>query len=521
MSMDAKPPIGLNDILKSLHRASSDEKIKGIFLDLSSIPAGIATIEEIREALISFKDSSDKFIIAYSDVYSQGAYYLATAADKVYLNPKGLVDFKGLNAEVMFFTKALENIGVEPQIIRGKSNIFKSAVEPFMYTEMSEANELQTLTFMNSIWNYLLKGISERRNVSVEDLNMYADSMRIENANAALKYKLVDGLKYKDEILTELKDLVGSKSETEIHFVSILNYSKSSKPDRKEKFSKNKIAIIYASGQIFQGEGDEQTIGGESLSASIREARADSSIKAIVLRVNSPGGDALASEVIWREVVLTQKVKPVVVSMGDYAASGGYYIACPADVIVCNPTTLTGSIGVFGILWNGQELLNNKIGIYVDNVKTNPYADLGSMYRPLSAPERDVIQKSVEDVYTTFVGHVSEGRDKTVEYVDSIGQGRVWSGINAMEIGLIDEFGGIVKAIDIAAKKAGITEYRFECFPKQKDPFEDLVQQILGNTEETMVKKHLGQSYIFYKKLSNAMSAKGVQARLPYDIEIY
>ncbi|MFH2144262.1 MAG: signal peptide peptidase SppA, partial [Bacteroidota bacterium] len=521
LSMDAKQSIGLNDILKSLNNAKTDDKIKGIFLNLSAIPAGIATIEEIRGALINFKDSSDKFIIAYSDVYSQGAYYLATAADKIYLNPKGLVDFKGLNAEIMFFTKVLENIGIEPQIIRGKTNKFKSAVEPFMYTEMSEANREQTLTFMASIWNYLLKGISDKRGVSVENLNMYADSLKIENAQEALNYKLIDGLKYKDEILAELKELTKIKPDDKINFVSMSNYSKTAKSDKNKKFSKNKIAIVFASGQIFQGEGDEQTIGGETLSEAIREARMDSTVKAIVLRVNSPGGDALASEVIWREVSLAKKSKPVIVSMGDYAASGGYYISCPADVIVCNPTTLTGSIGVFGILWNGKEFLNDKVGIYIDNVKTNTYADLGSIYRPLSAPEKDVIQRTVEEVYTTFIGHVAEGRNTSTEYVDSIGQGRVWSGINAKEIGLIDEFGGLIKAIEIAADKAGISEYRFVGYPKQKDPFEQFLEQFLGNTQETLVKKHLGQSYVYYKKLSNAMTAKGIQTRLPFDIEIY
>ncbi|GAB4291150.1 MAG: signal peptide peptidase SppA [Marinilabiliales bacterium] len=522
MTLQSKQALGLNDILKNLEKAKTDDKIKGVYLNLTSINAGIATIEEIRNALISFKEESGKFIIAHSDMYSQASYYLASVADKIYLTPHGFLDFRGLNGEVMFFTKTLEKLGIEPQIIRGKNNKFKSAVEPFMYTEMSEANKEQTLTYLGSIWNHILKGIGEKRNISVDQLKEYADSLKIQDSEDALNYKFVDALKYKDEVLEELVEMTEAKSVEKLNLISMLKYKNApKKKDKDHKFTKDKIAVIYATGQINAGKGDEQTIGGESLSKTIREARIDSNIKAIVFRVNSPGGDALASEVIWREVELAKKVKPVIVSMGDYAASGGYYISCPADVIVSNPVTLTGSIGVFGVLWNAQEFLNSKLGIYVDGVKTNPYADLGSPYRPLNAQEKIFMQNNVDNVYDIFKVHVAEGRNLDVNFVDSIGQGRVWSGINAKEIGLVDELGGLVDAIEIAKEKAGLENFRLVQLPEQENPFEAMINEMLGNTEEDMLKENLGQTYKYYKNLKDVFLIRGVQARLPYFIDIY
>ncbi|MFH2095342.1 MAG: signal peptide peptidase SppA, partial [Bacteroidota bacterium] len=521
-SMDMDQAIGLDDILKNLEKAKTDENIKGIFLNLSSVPTGVATIEEVREALINFKDSSGKFIIAYGDFMSQGAYYIATAADRIYINPEGLVEFKGLNAEIMFFTKALENLGVTPQIIRGKNNRFKSAVEPFMYTEMSDDNRKQTETYMFSIWNHLLTGISKSRGVSVDELNIYADSMLISSAEKAKEYKLVDDIKYMDEVIAELKSLAGLEDSKDLRLVSIDKYTNSPKKREQGKgLIKEKIAIVYANGQIDMGEGDEEAIGSEGLSEAIREARLDSSIKAIVLRVNSPGGSALASEVIWREVALAKQSKPLIVSMGDYAASGGYYIACPADVIVTNPTTLTGSIGVFGILWNAEELLSDKIGVTFDRVMTNKHSDIGSIYRPMSTEESDIIQIEVDNVYHTFKSHVSEARNMTIEQVDSIGQGRVWSGINALEIGLVDEIGGIRKAIDIAADRAGLDEYRIVTLPEIEDPFEKIIKEMTGQAEISAMKKHLGPTYSYFKMMKQAFCLRGVQARLPYAIEIH
>lgn len=519
MSMTSTQKLGLYDILKDIKKAKTDDKIKGIYMELTNISAGAATVEEIRNALLSFKESG-KFIISYSDYYSQKAYYLASAADKVYINPQGAIDFKGLSAELMFFKGTLEKLGVEPQIIRhGK---FKSAIEPFILDKMSPANREQTITYMKSIWDNLVAGISESRQITVAELNNLADSMKIENATAALTYKMVDGLKYKDEIISELHTLSGVPEKDKLKFIGLANYTKvpEKKSEDKKGLAKQKIAIIYASGEINMGDGEEQKIGSDGLSKVIRKARLDSTIKAVVFRVNSPGGSALASEVIWREIVLTKQVKPVIVSMGDVAASGGYYIACPADVILADRNTITGSIGVFGVLWNGQKLLNEKLGVTVDRVTTNTHSDIGSVFRPMEDSERAIIQKSVEDIYDVFITHVAEGRNIEKAQVDSIGQGRVWSGVNAKEIKLIDEFGGIERAIEIAKEKANLDNYRIVELPHQKDPMQQIIQQLKGDSEESTIKQYLGFSYKYYKNLNELMNIKGVQARLPYFINI-
>ena len=519
MSMTSSQKLGLYDILKDIKKAKTDDKIKGIYLELTNITAGAATVEEIRSALLSFKESG-KFIISYSDYYSQKAYYLASAADKVYINPQGAIEFKGLSAELMFFKGALEKLGVEPQIIRhGK---FKSAIEPFILDKMSPANREQTITYMKSIWDNIIAGISESRQITVAELNNLADSMKIENATSALNYKMVDGLKYKDEIIAELHTLSGVPEKDNLKFIGLANYTKA--PEKKEGdnngLAKEKIAIIYASGEINMGEGEDQKIGSDGLSKVIRKARLDSTIKAVVFRVNSPGGSALASEVIWREIVLTKQVKPVIVSMGDVAASGGYYISCPADVILADRNTITGSIGVFGVLWNGQKLLNEKLGVTVDRVTTNTHSDIGSVFRPMEDSERAIIQKSVEDIYDVFITHVGEGRGIEKAQVDSIGQGRVWSGVNAKEIKLIDEFGGIERAIEIAKEKANLENYRIVELPRQKDPLQQILKQLKGESEESTIKQYLGFSYKYYKNLNELINIDGVQARLPYFISI-
>jgi protease IV len=509
--------LGLNDILANIKKAKDDENIAGIYLDLTVIPAGIATVEEIRNALLDFK-TSGKFIISYADTYTQPTYYLATASDKVYLNPEGMLMFIGLRSEMLFFKEALEKLGIEMQIIRhGK---FKSAMEPFMYTKMSDENREQIMTYMGSIWNQMLKGISETRNISLADLNKAANELLIKNPEAALEYKFVDGLKYKDEILEELRERTEQKNIDKIKSIDLGKYTKVPVKDRKA-LEKNKIAVVYASGNVIMGEGAEGTIGSDRISKAIRKARMDSSVKAIVFRVNSGGGSALASEVIWREVKLAQQVKPVIASLGDVAASGGYYIVCPAQTIVASPNTITGSIGVFGALPNGKELMNKKLGIHADVAKTNTYADMGSFFRPLTAQERDIIQFEIEEIYQAFITHVAEGRNMAVEKVDEIGQGRVWSGANAMEIGLIDEFGGLDKAIELAAKAANIEEYRIIDLPKLKEPFEQILEDLKGNAKVSILKNELGDEYKYYETLQNIKSMKGVQARIPYEIEIY
>lgn len=513
-----KTPMGLNDILSNIEKAKSDKNIKGIYLDIASIPAGIATLEEIRNALLDFK-TSKKFIVAYSEGYSQGSYYLATVADKIYLNPEGSLDFKGLSRQIMFYKNMLSKLEVEMQIFRhGK---FKSATEPFFLDKMSSENREQTTTYISSIWNFILEGISKQRDLSVAELNRYADNMLITDAESALQYKLVDQVVYKDEMLEILKDLSGAKTAEKINYVEMGKYRHA--PKKHESESKSKIAVVYASGSIEPGDGDEQTIGSEGISKAIREARLDSNVKAIVLRVNSPGGSALASDVIWREMVLAKKVKPVVVSMGDVAASGGYYIACAADAIVAHPNTITGSIGVFGVFPNMKNLFENKFGITVDTVNTNKHSDILSPFRPVAKEESEVIQKWIENVYADFIAKVGKGRNMEVAAVDSIGQGRVWSGIDAKRIGLVDEFGGIKDAIALAAKKAEMEKYSILELPKQKEPFEDLLTTIFD--EEAMVqkglKKELGTTYENYQRLKNAMKYKGVQMRLPYDVVIY
>jgi protease-4 len=509
--------LGLNDVLKNIEKAKTDPNIDGIYLDLSVIPTGIATIEEIRNALIDFKES-EKFIISYSDTYTQPSYYIASISDKVYLNPEGLLTFVGLRSEIMFFKEALKKIGVEPQIIRhGK---FKSAVEPFMYTQMSKENRHQVMTYMGSIWDQILNGISAERNISIKDLNKLADKLILNNAQAAFDNGLVDGLMYKDEILAELAKLTGKKDSKKIESVSLSQYTKA--PAKKKKsFEKEKIAIVYASGNVIMGEGQEGSIGSDRISRAIRKARKDSTVKAIVFRVNSGGGSALASEVIWREVKLAQEVKPVIASLGDVAASGGYYIVAPAQKIIASPNTITGSIGVFGMLPNGKKLLNEKLGIYVDVVKTNEFADMGTFSRKLTAQERDVIQVSVEQIYDTFISHVAEGRDMTKEEVDKIGQGRVWSGANAIEIGLIDGFGGLEDAIQLAAEAANLEKYRTVEYPKLKEPIEQLLEDFQGNVRMSILKNELGNEYKYYNAIQEIRNMQGIQARIPYEVEIY
>lgn len=516
-SFQPNSPMGLNQILKAIANAKEDSNIKGILLELDAVNAGAATTEEIRNALIDFK-SSGKFIYAYSDTYSQKAYYLASVADSVFLNPEGMIEWLGLRSEIMFFKKTLEKLGVEPQILRhGK---FKSAVEPFMLDKMSPENREQTLTYVSSIWNQWVKGISETRGISADKLNSMANNMEIFNAKKAMENKLVDGLIYKDELIATLKTKLGIEEKKDISSIELKKYFKAPEV-AKRKFSKDKIAVIYASGEIGMGEGGDDNIGSEGLSRTIRKARRDSSIKAIVFRINSPGGSALASEVIWREVDLAAKVKPVIVSMGDVAASGGYYIAAPATTIMANPTTITGSIGVFGLFFNLQKALDNKLGITVDVVKTNDHADFFSVYRPMTAEEKAVGQMFIEQTYQTFIGHVSAGRGIPVEQVDAIGQGRVWSGINAKDIKLVDEFGGLTDAIKLAAEKAELENYRLVELPKQKKLFEQLMEDMSAEAKAWMLKDELGLSFKAYNRIKSMLNNQGVQARIPYDIEVY
>lgn len=507
---------GLLETLDMLKKAGEDNSISGIYLDMSDVLSGIATTEELRNGLLEFKKSG-KFIYAYGEVYSQKAYYLASVADKICINPEGSIDFKGLTGQVLFIKGLLTKLDINAQIIRhGK---YKSAIEPLISDKMSEANKEQTMTYIGAIWNHMLNQISLVRNIPTGKLSQVADSLSLETAQDAVSYGFADQVTYKDQFLALLKSKIGIGENDKIELISLNKY-KETKPLKVEKRSKNKIAIIYAVGDIVSGEGTEDNIGSERISKAIRKARLDDDVKAIVFRINSGGGSALASDVIWREIVLAKEKKPVVASMGDYAASGGYYIACAADSIIANPTTLTGSIGVFGIIPDFQKFFNNKLGITFDQVKTNQNSDYISVTRPMTPYEAKVMTNSVEKIYGTFVGHVAQGRSMTNANVDSIGQGRVWSGIDGLRIQLVDGTGGINKAVKIAASMAKLDDYRIISLPKQKDPFTQLMEDISGSTDEILLKEKFGVFYPYYKEIQSLYNMQGVQARLPFSITI-
>jgi len=512
-SFNFKPDkqFGLNEILFNIKKAAEDTNIKAIFLDVSTMSAGLATIEEIRQSLIQFRKESKKPVYAYADYYSQLNYYLCSAADKIYLNPQGVVELKGLSSQIIFLKNALEKLGIEPILI--KQGKFKSAGEMFVLDKMSPENKEQTIAYVKSIWDYMLSEISTQRNISIEKLNLIADSLLSDNAENSLKLGLVDKLIYYDEFLNELKNISKVKKIKDIKLVSLATYSKVLA--KFEAIKKEKIAIVYAVGQIDLGENDEDKIGSDETASLIRKVRENKNIKALILRVNSPGGNALASEVIWREILLTKKEKPVIVSMGDVAASGGYYISCPADVIVANPTTITGSIGVFGILWNTQKFLNDKLGITVDGVETNLHSSIGTITRSIKPYEQQVIQKSVDNIYKVFCTRVAEGRKMSQQLVDSIGQGRVWSGVNAKQIGLVDEFGGLEKAIEIAKEKAGIkTKVRIIEYPEKLPFIEKLIKDMQKNTESKIISNN--KYYSILKYLYKIEKIQGIQAMMPY-----
>jgi protease-4 len=520
LGLNSDKSTGLNDILANIKKAKTDSNIKGIFLDESYMTSGQATTEEIRNALIDFKKSG-KFVIAYSEIYTQGFYYLASVADKVYMNPKGIFEFKGFSQQVTFLKGALDKLGIEVQII--KVGTYKSAVEPLFLTEMSEPNRLQVTSYLGSLYDHFLTGISKSRGINKDSLFNYANNGRVQFPEDAVKLKLIDGLKYKDELLDELRKRTGKGKKEEIASVDLDEYTKSKADDKSDddNSSTNRVAIVYASGDITGGQGDDNSIGSERISKAIRKVRMDNKVKAVVLRVNSPGGSSLASDVIWREVALTKKVKPIIVSMGDYAASGGYYISCAADSIFAQPNTITGSIGIFAVLPNMQKLFNDKLGVTFDGVKTGKYADLGDVSRPLSPEERAILQNSVNHGYDDFTKAVAAGRGKTQAYINSIGQGRVWTGTQALERGLVDRLGNIDDAIASAAKKAKLKNYKLVSYPEQKSFFKQLDADVTGQMKTKMLKSELGDNYRVYEQIKGVTQMmRSPQARLPYEIVI-
>jgi protease-4 len=429
-----------------------------------------------------------------------------------------MVEFKGLSSEVMFYKKALEKIGVEVQVTRhGK---FKGAVEPFILDKLSEENKTQIKDYAGSLWNQVISDISKSRDIPADKLNLIADNIDGNLASGALETKLVDGLLYRDVLIDTLKVLSGISKDKDLNLVSMNKYIKV--PDTKMMYSaKNKIAVVYASGTIVTGKGNDNNIGGNYYADIIRKVRRDTSVKAIVLRVDSPGGSATASDIMWRELDLSAKVKPVVISMGNYAASGGYYISAPGTKIYADPMTISGSIGVFGLIPNAGKLLEEKLGLTTEIVKTNKNADFPSIYRPMNSYEKELMQMSIEKIYSDFVARVASGRRMSSASVDSIGQGRVWSGTSALRIGLIDEIGGLKDAINGAAKLADVESYSIRELPVLEDPYTKILSQLSGELRISILKNELGESVKYYKMFQEIKDMSGIQARLPYFIDIH
>ncbi|MGJ1447851.1 signal peptide peptidase SppA [Sphingobacterium spiritivorum] len=508
--------LGLDDILERIQSAKSDSKIKGIYLNISGVNTGFATLQEIRDALIDFK-ASKKFIVSYSEGYTQKAYYLASVADKIYLNPEGSLDFRGLSTSIMFMKDALDKLGVDMQVV--KVGTYKSAVEPFMLNGMSQPNRLQVESYLGSLYTTFLDNVSASRKVPVDSLRSIADRYAVRDAEDAVRLKLVDAVLYKDELIDEVKKRLNIKDKKkDFSTVSILDYRANSTNSEGE----GRVAVLYAEGDIVSGEGESGQIASDKVSRELRKLREDDRVKAVVFRVNSPGGSALASDVIWREVVLTKKVKPIIVSMGDYAASGGYYISAAADSIFAEKNTITGSIGVFGLIPNFKGLLNDKLGIHFDGVKTGTYADLmSSPDRPLTAEERNIIQLEVNKTYGSFTKKVAEGRKLSVANVDSIGQGRVWTGEQAVGIGLVDRIGSIGDAIRSAAKMAKLKDYKVVKYPSLKDPFSSILSTSKEKISVWYMKDQLGDQYRYIQELKSVTQQSGIMAKLPYSIEVH
>lgn len=504
-------PIGLNEVLNVISSAKDDANIQGIYLNIDGFSAGAATLTEIRNALEDFKESGKK-VFAYAEVFSQKAYYLASVADHISLHPEGGMELKGLATQIMFYKDFMKKLGVQPQVIRhGK---FKSAVEPFMLDKMSEANLKQTSKLLDSVWKSFAKSISTSRNISEADLNTMVENFVIQSSEDAKKHGLVDALFYKNEfeklLETELED-------SDVDFVKQGEYHKSLKP----KYKKDKVAIIYAEGQIISGKSKKGSMGDQTIVKAIRKAKKNQHVKAVVLRINSPGGSALASDIMWKELQLLKEEKPLVISMGDLAASGGYYIACLGDKIFAQENTITGSIGVFGLMFEMEELIKDKLELHIDQYKTHQFADMGTMTRPLSIEERDIIQNSVKRIYGTFTKNVADGRDLSVDSVDAIGQGRVWAGTDALEIGLVDEIGGLSDALAEAANLASLDQYSIKEYPQSEDDFASMLNGFSG----VLMSESAIESNPWVKKWIESMSTltqdDKIQARLPFEMEIY
>ncbi|MDD3360023.1 MAG: signal peptide peptidase SppA [Parabacteroides sp.] len=507
--------LSLKDILKAIKEAKKSDKIKGIYLEAGSLSAGSSSIDAIRRALIDFKESK-KFVVAYGDSYTLGCYYLCSVADKVFVNPQGLLMLTGMSSQTMFYKGLLNKLGVEMLIF--KVGTYKGAVEPFMLDKLSDANREQISSYMNGIWNNVTKDIATSRKISVDDINLFANQgYAAELPGKAKECGLIDDLKYKPEAEAYVKELAG---QTDDKFKTV-GVDKVKNIKSSESKSKNKIAVLYAEGEITETESNtydmDKTIT-EKVAEELIKLKDDESVKAVVLRVNSRGGSAFTSEQIWKQVLELKKVKPIVVSMGDVAASGGYYISCAASKIVAERNTLTGSIGIFGMFPNLTGLFN-KLALTTDVVKTNTYADLGDASRPMREDEKALIQARINAGYDTFITRCADGRGVSKAAIDSIGQGRVWTGEQALDRGLVDELGGIEKAITVAAKLAKLKDYKLTEVSGSKDFFKDLLEKELDEVKVNMVKQVLGDEYEYVKALHLIKSAPAIQTRLPYDVQ--
>ncbi|MGB1248619.1 MAG: signal peptide peptidase SppA [Chitinophagales bacterium] len=509
--------LGLRDIMLTIDKAKYDERVEGIHLPLSFVQTGYANVDAIRRALLDFKDSG-KFITAYGEVVSQKAYYLASVADDIYVNPKGIVELRGIGTRLTFFKKLLEE-KLDAEVRVFKVGTFKSAVEPFIREDISEENRQQLEFLLGGIKEDFLQNISDARGISTTEFDEILNTLAIRNTQDAVDANLIDGAWYYDEVLADLKERTGTAGDEKLEYIEMGDYYYSA-ADIDESGDYN-IAVLYAEGDIVDGKGDELSIGSAKYAKEIKELREDDNVDAIVFRINSGGGSALASEVIWREVILTKEVKPFVVSMGNVAASGGYYIACDADRIFAEENTITGSIGVFGLMPNLEDFFANKVGVTFDDVKLNEHATFDGLTKGLDDYEAMVIQQSVNEVYETFTSRVAEGREMEIDTVKKYAEGRVWTGEQALEIGFVDELGGLNDALNYTAEMAGHENYKVTEYPAIRGPFEEFMEGLGGNTKETILKKEMGEYYQYLEQIKRLDEMqKGVQTRLPYQLEI-
>lgn len=507
--------IGLINLKKAIQEAAENENIKGIYLQAGMISAGQAMLQELRQELITFKDSG-KFIVSYSEIYSEGGYFLSSAADEVYLNPLGGMEFNGIASEVIFFKGLFEKLEIQPVVFRVGE--FKSAVEPFLLNKMSEENRLQTSVFLNDLNDFAVAKVAESRSIDLAKAKEINSQMLVRKNSDALELNLVDGLWYEDQVKDLIREKLGLEEDADINTINVTKINKEAKT--KNILSKNRIAVIIAQGEIISGTSDD-AIASESFVKEVNKAKKDKNVKAIVVRVNSPGGSALASEVMWRALEEAKKVKPIIASMGEYAASGGYYIAAPADTIVAQPNTITGSIGIFGLWFNAEGLMKNKLGITTDVVKTGELSDFLSFSRKLTDVEKSIFQNNIEDGYDTFISRVADGRKMTKEEVLAVASGRVWSGIQAKENGLVDILGGLEDAVKIAAIKAGVEEdYKVVYYPQVKPWFEKLMADLSNDVQTRYMKSKLGSFYPVFNELENIKKYEGLMLRMPYDLII-